>query len=52
VGVEICRVMVPLEEEVFMDARRMGFRDATFDVVLLVAVLHHFVDAVQRRRCL
>ena len=52
VGVERCEVMLAVEDEVHMDGLRLGFRDGAFDVVLLIAVLHHFVEESDRVRCL
>jgi SAM-dependent methyltransferase len=43
IGVERCEVMLAVEDEVHMDGLRLGFGVGRFDVVLVVAVLHHFV---------
>jgi len=44
--------MLPLDEKMLMDGMRLCFRDESFDVVLLVAVLHHFSSERDRVRCL
>lgn len=33
--------MISVENELFMDCKRMGFRDECCEGIILVAVLHH-----------
>ena len=44
VGVETCKLMSGLdgEERMYMDGKKLFFKNDSFDAVLLIAVLHHF----------
>lgn len=44
--------MIPVEDEVHMDGMKLGLKDDSFDIVLLIAVLHHFTTEKDRLRCL
>jgi SAM-dependent methyltransferase len=52
IGIEKCQSMVAVEDGMHMDCLRLTFRDAVFDRVLLVAVLHHFASEETRLKTL
>jgi predicted SAM-dependent methyltransferase len=44
--------MVPIENELFMDCKKLSFKPSTFDKIIFVAVLHHLASEETRMEAL